>query len=51
MPRGAVAVRPPELGFAYMLPDGAPFPAGTDRIRWPDAEPEAADYPETLPTW
>ena len=40
-----------ELGFAYMLPDGAPFPAGTDRIRWPDAEPEAADYPETLPTW
>jgi ketosteroid isomerase-like protein len=40
-----------ELGFAYVLPDGAPFPDGIDRIRWPDADPEPADYPETLPTW
>jgi SnoaL-like domain len=40
-----------ELGFAYVLPAGEPFPAGVDRIRWPDADPEPADYPETLPTW
>jgi ketosteroid isomerase-like protein len=40
-----------ELGFAYAVPAGQPFPAGVDRIRWPDVAPETADYPETLPTW
>jgi uncharacterized protein (TIGR02246 family) len=40
-----------ELGFAYAVPAGRPFPAGVDRICWPDAAPEPADYPETLPTW
>lgn len=40
-----------ELGFAYAVPADQPFPAGADRVRWPDAAPEAADYPETLSTW
>jgi uncharacterized protein (TIGR02246 family) len=40
-----------ELAFAYAVPADQPFPAGTDRIRWPGTAPEPADYPETLPTW
>ena len=34
-----------EIFFAYVVPDGEPFPAGTDRIRWPGADPEPADLP------
>ena len=32
-------------------PDGRRASATRERMRWPRTEPEAADYPETAPTW
>ncbi|MXP24250.1 hypothetical protein GIY30_23280 [Gordonia sp. HNM0687] len=41
------------LQFLYVVPAesmSASMP-DRDRIRWPDAPPAPADYPESLPTW
>jgi ketosteroid isomerase-like protein len=41
------------LGFMYAVPADQLAGSFTDelRMRWPRTAPEAADYPETAPTW
>ena len=41
------------ITFMYAVPADrmADSFGGVERIRWPRTQPEAADYPETAPTW